>query len=305
MSFEPSARSSRTSRSSTNSPLGRVRARPGSKPGRVGRSPGDQVRADDEADRVEGRVDRGGRVLVGDGDQQVVDRDRRGAARARVGAPERGPGRVDDGQLRGVLDLGPQVLGTLHGPADDPPSGVGIDSYRHRVLAKRAARLPFARPRARHPVVPASASGRTGETRVSRPGRGSSPGSADGAGTAGGVAARRQREAQQRLGDRARIGPALVREHGDRDALRRQPADDRAEPEQPARVAERPAAGDVDRLDAQAVRERRLARAGRGHVDEHPDAGHRREHAAAVERLRPVHEVLGRRRHRAGGARRR
>ena len=116
----------------------------------------DQVRADDQADRVEGRMHRGRRVLVGDRDQQVVDRDRRDAARARVDAAERGPGRVDDGQFRGVLDLGPQVLGTLHGPADDPPSGIGIDSYRHRVLAKRAARVPVARPRATHPVVPAT-----------------------------------------------------------------------------------------------------------------------------------------------------
>ena len=93
-----------------------------------------------------------------------------------------------------------QVLGTLDRPADDPPSGIGIDPDRHRVLAKRAARLRLARPRATHPVVPAPASGRTGairrstvSTRATRSGD-----RARRRGVAG-VDGRRQREAQQRL----------------------------------------------------------------------------------------------------------
>ena len=63
-----------TSRSSTNSPVGRVRARPGSKPGSVGSSPSTRTGPTSSRMRVPGGVDRDGRVVVGDGDEDVVDR---------------------------------------------------------------------------------------------------------------------------------------------------------------------------------------------------------------------------------------
>ena len=178
--------------------------------------------------------------------------------------------------------------GTVHGPAGDPPSGVGVDSDRHRVLAKRA---PTAGSRGRvrrirsypwpHPVVP-------GETGLSRRGRGSRAAARqDGAGTAGGATA-----GASRRSERAAIEAGSVRlwfvSDGDRD---RAPAgSQRTIERKPSSRPEWPSAGWPSMSTAWTPRPygmRRLARAGRRDVDEHRRRGHRREDGAAVERAAP------------------
>ena len=123
--------------------------------------------------------------------------------------------------------------------------------------------------------------GGSGAPRPERPGRPLEP-TAFGrrlsvAAGAGAGSARRQDDLEQRRRDPRRVVAALVREHGDRDALRRQVAHDVAEPEVAAGVAERRTAGEGDALDAEPVRDPGLEGAGPGHVADHLGLDRRRE----------------------------